>query len=158
MSSRNLEWTSGDEVNLDIPGLNAQWPATIVRSGAEHLHLRLREEPRHITPVPAGSKVRLHRITEEGLVAASTTLTQTYGGTGPHVMVRRPKEPELLQRRDMFRMPTALPLTVQVRQASREDWVSRRLYHHLTSDASGSGCSIETELPLEPGDRIRVTL
>ncbi|MEL6188850.1 MAG: hypothetical protein AAFU79_29875 [Myxococcota bacterium] len=45
MSSRNLEWTSGDEVNLDIPGLNAQWPATIVRSGAEHLHLRLREEP-----------------------------------------------------------------------------------------------------------------
>lgn len=158
MSSPNLDWKSGDEIDLEMPGLGAVWPATIVRSGSENIHLRLREEPRHVTPVPAGTGVRLRRVTEDGLVAAPTTLCQTYGGSGPHLMVRRPEDPELLQRRDMFRMPTALPLTVQVRQASREDWVSRRVYHHLTSEASGSGCSIETELPLEPGDRLRVTL
>lgn len=158
MSTPEVEWKTGDEVDVDVPGLGTSWPATVVRCGEQNLHLRLREDPNHRTPLDAGMVIRLSRAIDSGLVAADTSLSQGFAGTGLHLMVRTPRTPELVQRRDMFRMPTALPLTVQVRQASREDWVSRRVYHHLTADASGSGCSIETELPLEPGDRLRVTL
>lgn len=157
MSISELEWNPGDDVDVEVPGLGALWSATVVRSG-ENLHLRLRDEPRHRSPMDGGTVIRLRRVVDEGLVAAETTLTQSYSGTGVHMMMRCPSSAEVVQRRDMFRMPTALPLTVQVKQAVREDWVSRRVYHHLTADASGSGCSIETELPLEPGDRLRVTL
>lgn len=141
-----------------MPEARTPWPAVVVRVGARSLHLRLTDEPYVSTPIAAGAPVRLRRVTTQGLVWAQTALAQAYAGDGPHLLVRRPERPEILQRRALFRMPTALPITVQVRRAAREDWVSRRVYHHLTADASGSGCSIETELPIEPGDRLRVTL
>jgi c-di-GMP-binding flagellar brake protein YcgR len=154
----SMAWCSGDDILLSVPETAEPWPTVVVRASKDRLHLRLSEDWARRRPIDAGTQVTLQRATQEGLMTASTELAQPFEGQGPHVVVRRPASPSLVQRRGNFRMPTALPLTVQVQQAKRNDWVSKRVYHHLTADASGSGCSIETEIPVEPGDRLRVTL
>lgn len=158
MNSAKQDWSSGDDLEVEAPTLGGKRPAVVVRVGAETLHLRLTDDEAAEGPLPAGSRLVVRRATQSGLLVAETELTQTYAGHGPHVLVRRPLRSEVVQRRTLFRMPTALPVTLQVKKARRADWVSKRVYHHLTADASGSGCSLETELPIEPGDRIRVTV
>lgn len=158
MSSPTIDWTSGDGLEISMPGTARPCPATVVRAGSDSLHLRLSDDDHHAQQLDVGAQVHLRRITDDGLVAADTTLAQSYEGRGTHVLVKKPSRLELLQRRALFRRPTALPITIQVCQAAREDWVSRRVYHHLTADASGSGCSLETEVPLEPGDRLKITV
>ena len=158
MATATLEWRSGDDVEIEVPETPNRWRAVIVRVSSDNLHLRLTSEPQSGAQLSMHTAVQLRRITHTGLVSAPTTLSQSYQGFGLHLLVRRPHAHEVIQRRSLFRAPTALPLTVQVRQAARTDWVSRRVYHHLTADASGSGCSIETELPLAIGDRVRVTV
>lgn len=158
MSSATQDWSSGDDLEVEAAAFGGARPAVVVRVGAETLHLRLTDDVAAKAPIDAGEPVMLRRPTGSGLIVAETVLTQSYAGHGPHVLVRRPMAAEVLQRRNLFRMPTALPVTLQVKKARREDWVSKRVYHHLTADASGSGCSIETELPIEPGDRLRVTV
>lgn len=157
MSSAN-KWVTGDDVEIMVPSDGSPWPAVVVRVGSDTLHLRLSNDDPTRLALAAGSSVVLRRVSTRGLESAETELTQSFEGIGPHLLVRRPTTPELLQRRGLFRIPTALPLTIQIKRATRSDWESNRAYHHLTADASGSGCSIETEIPLEPGDRLRVTL
>ena len=158
MSSPMQEWSSGDDLEVESPALGGARPAVVVRVGADCLHLRLTDDVAAPEPLDAGTSVVLRRATDDGLIAAQTVLTQRYSGHGPHILLRRPPAAEIIQRRNLFRLPTALPVTLQVKKANRRDWVSKRVYHHLTADASGSGCSIETELPLEVGDRVRVMM
>lgn len=151
-------WAVGDEVELEVSHPSNIWPAIVVQANADNLHLRMNQEPSSRTVLTANAAVNLRRATGQGLLDAPTTLGQSFDGYGLHIVVRRPVNTNLIQRRSLFRSAAALPVTIQIREAVRKDWVSRRVYHHLTSDASGSGCSIETELPLNKGDRLRVTM
>ncbi len=158
MSSATHRWCQGDSIEILTSEAERSWQAVVARNHGDTLQLRLLEVPPRVKPLEAGAPLRIRRVTADGLMLVRAELAQPFEGHGTFLRVRPIELPEVLQRRSLFRLPTALPLTLQVVRARRADWESKRVYHHLTADASGSGCSIETEIPLEPMDRLRVTL
>lgn len=151
-------WSVGDEIELKVSNISERWKAVVVQANSDYLHIRLNQELISRRVLSTNTAIQIQQISDRGLITAPTTLSQSFDGYGLHLVVKRPSVQNIVQRRNLFRSSAALPLTLQIKDASRKDWISRRVYHHLTSDASGSGCAIETELPLAKGDRLKLTL
>lgn len=130
--------------------------ASVVHIAAGQLRLRLTQAIRYLK-LPEDSPVKIRYITPHGLVSLPTTTSEAFAGDD-ELMIRTPKTQVADQRRNLFRTDAAFPVTLRIHKTADESWISRRVYHHLTLDASGSGCSLETELPLSAEDRLSVTL
>jgi len=108
-----------------------------------------------ISKFEEGGQVRLKYWDESGIYFCSGEVLRASGSS---LAISVYSEPVSMQRRGVARLAFAVPMSIQVTEASHQGLASRKVYEAQTRNISRHGVSFDTSLPLKPADIVELQI
>ncbi len=130
------------------------FPAVVTDISPENIHVEI-VNPHSSLPFKTGDVVLVTYWVEEELFYYGPTVL---GVSGTNLVLSTPVSKMEVQRRKSYRLGASFPLSYIVIDAAKSDLIGQTVTDCKTQDLSVGGLKFESDLPLEVGDTLAVTL